>query len=256
MSWKIKKIKKGLKIKNAILIEGLPGIGNIGKLVVDFLIDELDAKDAFEFYSYDMPNMVFVNEDNLIEMAKIKVYIKKTKGRKPDILLLGGDTQPTENRASHEFANSIVNFAQKNNVKEIITIGGIGLQKEIKRPKVYCTSHSQKILKDYKKFKFNTNISGVVGPIFGASGLIVGIAGEKGINAAALLAETKNNPLNLGVKGAKEIIKKLNKKLNLNIDIKKLNSESKKIEKQLKENLEEIHRIKMSEEKTDTTYIG
>lgn len=254
MSWKIKKLKKNIEFKNAVLIEGLPGIGNVGKLVVDFLIDELNAKDIYELKSFDMPNLVFVNEDNLVEMPKIKIYLKKTKGKKPDILLLGGDTQPTENIASHEFANFVVDFAKKQGVKEIITLGGIGLAKEVKKPKVYCTSHSKKIIQKYKELKIKTKIHGIVGPIFGASGLIVGVAGEKGIDAVVLLAETHNHPLSLGVKGAKEILKKLDKKLDLNLDIKKLTLEAKKIEKQLKENLEEIQNIQ--KEKTDTTYIG
>ncbi|MCK5107374.1 MAG: PAC2 family protein [Nanoarchaeota archaeon] len=254
MSWKIKKLKKNIEFKNAVLIEGLPGIGNVGKLVVDFLIDELHAKSIYELSSFDMPNMVFVNENHLVEMPKIKIYLKKTKGRKPDILLLGGDTQPTENAASHEFASFVVDFAKKQGIKEIITLGGIGLNKEVKNPKVYCTSHSKKVMDKYKELKIKTKIHGVVGPIFGASGLIVGFAGEKGIDAAVLLAETYNHPLNLGVKGAKAILKKLDKKLGLNLDIKRLNSESRKIEKQLKENLEDIQGT--TKEKTDTTYIG
>ena len=33
--------KKDFSIRNPVLIEGLPGIGNVGKIVVDFLIDQL-----------------------------------------------------------------------------------------------------------------------------------------------------------------------------------------------------------------------
>ena len=42
MNWQIKIINKP-NIKDAILIVGLPGIGNVGKIVADFLIDELNA---------------------------------------------------------------------------------------------------------------------------------------------------------------------------------------------------------------------
>ena len=39
MSWIVKEYKK-IKATKPILIEGLPGIGNVGKVAIDFLIDE------------------------------------------------------------------------------------------------------------------------------------------------------------------------------------------------------------------------
>ncbi len=43
-TWKINQSGKKPKLNNPILIEGLPGIGNVGKVAVDFLIEELKAK--------------------------------------------------------------------------------------------------------------------------------------------------------------------------------------------------------------------
>jgi hypothetical protein len=66
MTWKITKtVKKIPKLKNPILIEGLPGIGNVGKVAVDFIIDELKAKKLYDIFSYTFPHSVFVNEKSL-----------------------------------------------------------------------------------------------------------------------------------------------------------------------------------------------
>ena len=35
--WVIKKLKD-LKLKNPVMIEGLPGMGNVGKITIDFII--------------------------------------------------------------------------------------------------------------------------------------------------------------------------------------------------------------------------
>ena len=43
------------KLNNAILIEGLPGIGNVGKLAVSHLINVLNAKKSLEIYSSSLP---------------------------------------------------------------------------------------------------------------------------------------------------------------------------------------------------------
>ena len=58
--WEVtKEIKTIPKLNKPILIEGLPGIGNVGKIAVDFLIEELKAKKIYSFFSYKFPHSVF-----------------------------------------------------------------------------------------------------------------------------------------------------------------------------------------------------
>ncbi|HEC95900.1 MAG TPA: proteasome assembly chaperone family protein, partial [Euryarchaeota archaeon] len=44
------------KLKNSILIEGLPGVGLVGKIAVDYMISELKAKKFADLYSPYMPH--------------------------------------------------------------------------------------------------------------------------------------------------------------------------------------------------------
>ena len=66
MTWQINQTSKKVKITNPILIEGLPGMGNVGKIAVDFLIDALAAKKVYEISSNTLPHCVFVNEENMV----------------------------------------------------------------------------------------------------------------------------------------------------------------------------------------------
>src|SRR3989338_384797 len=76
--WEITQECKTLPVlHNPLLIEGLPGIGNVGKIAEDYLIEEIDAKLLYSFFSYKFPHSVFVNEKNLIEMPKLELYYKK-----------------------------------------------------------------------------------------------------------------------------------------------------------------------------------
>ena len=94
MTWEFKLIGKKPKLTNPILVEGLPGIGNIGKVAVDFIIEEVNAKKLYEVTSFSFPHSVFVNEENLIEMPVIEVFYAKRK--KQDLILLSGDIQPMD----------------------------------------------------------------------------------------------------------------------------------------------------------------
>ena len=257
MTWEFKLIGKKPKLKNPILLEGLPGIGNIGKVAVDFIIEEVNAKKLYEVTSFSFPHSVFVNEENLIEMPVIEVFYAKRK--KQDLILLSGDIQPMDEKSCYEFCHLLLSKFEGLKGKEIITIGGIGLQDVPKTPKVYCTGNNKKIIDKYKKdTKLNNNIYGVVGPIVGVTGLLLGLAGKKKIPAIALLAETIGHPMYLGIKGSREVLKVLDKKLDLGIDLNKLDSEIKDLEKEIKFTTEKLAKIQkdFAKNSRETSYIG
>ena len=54
-------------LDNPIFIEALPGIGHVGKLAADHMIDELGATKFAEIYSPHFPPQVFVGKDGIKE---------------------------------------------------------------------------------------------------------------------------------------------------------------------------------------------
>src|SRR3989338_8000518 len=218
MTWDIKKVAN-TAFKNPILIEGLPGVGNVGKIAVDFLIEKLNAQKILECSSYDLPHCVFVNEENTIELPMIDIYHAKVGSR--SVLFLAGDIEPTSEKSCYEFCHTLLD--KFNNVKnmEIVTLGGIALPSIPESPKVYCTGNSKKSMQKYAA-SADTKIHGVVGPIIGVSGVLPALAGKRNIPSVALLAETFGHPHYIGIKGAKEILKVLQKELKTKININEL----------------------------------
>ena len=109
MVYHIKQLyKKGLK--NTILIEGLPGIGNVGKIAIDFAVDNIGAKKMFEIHSNNFPHAVFVNEKNMVELPAIDIYHKKIG--KYNLLFLAGDIQPIDEQSCYEFCNKILDLLE------------------------------------------------------------------------------------------------------------------------------------------------
>lgn len=256
MSWKLHSTHRP-KLKAPILIEGLPGIGNVGKVAMDFLIDELRAKKIGEFRGGTLPNSVFVTEDHLLKLPSIELFYKKGN---PDILLLAGDAQPSGDKSCYEFCNAVLDVFAEFKGKDIVTLGGVALKVEPKLPKVYLTGNSQKVVEAYSKgTQAKTQIYGLVGPVIGVSGVLPGLAQQRNIRAASLLAETYGHPLHLGLRGAQEIVKILKKKLALPIDIELLEKEISEIESEIsKQELNASHNAKVMRLKRgqDVNYIG
>lgn len=236
-SWQITQEAKTLpKLKDPLFIEGLPGIGNVGKIAVDFLIEELKARKLYSFFSYKFPHSVFVGEDNLVEMPKLEIYYKKSNGnRRRDLLLLTGDIQPIDEESCFTFCEEILEIAKLFKCSEIITTGGIGLQAVPENPRVYSTSNDQKLLKSYVKngSGIEKDIFGVVGPIVGVSGVLLGLGRKRGMKGVTLLAETFGHPMYLGIKGAQELLKVIEKRFNLGLNMKKMSKEIIELEKEL-----------------------
>lgn len=256
--WKFESFSKKPSLRKPILIEGLPGIGNVGKIVVDFMIDELKAVKLYEIYGHSMPNSVFVNEKNLVELPKIELFYKKLKNG-VDLLLLTGDVQPIDEESCYDFCEELVELSKRFNVFEIITLGGIGLGEAPKKPKVYCTGNSHELIKKYKEGTgINTKVYGFVGPIVGVSGLLIGIAEKNDIKAITLLAETLGHPMYLGIKGAKETLNVLDKKLRLGLNTKKLDKEIFELDKEMRKTEELIQSSSKSKKDKSqrVTYIG
>lgn len=254
-SWFLQQIPKKLpKLDNPILIEGLPGIGNVGKVSVDFIIESIKAKPLFEVFSYTMPNSVFVNDEGLVELPNLMIYYKKRIGKR-DILFLSGDVQPVDEVSSYEFSELILDVLEKFNGREVVTLGGIGLKEIKENPVIYITGTDTKIINKWKRgTKINAEIYGVVGPIIGVTGLLVGLAGKRGLSGISLLVETLAHPLYLGINGSKKIINLLNKKLELKVNIKKLDKEIKELKQEIEHKSAEIKEVQIKQRKI--SYIG
>ncbi|HLF54943.1 MAG TPA: PAC2 family protein [Candidatus Nanoarchaeia archaeon] len=251
MSWKLNYTAKKPKLNHPILIEGLPGIGNVGKVAIDFVIDEMRAKKIAEFQSNELPHTVFVNEQNLVDLPSIEVYCKKFGNGKRDLLLVAGDIQPATETGCYTFCDAVLDMAQEYNCDEIITLGGIALKQEPPHPKVFCTGNNKEIVDNYAKTaQISKNLYGVVGPIVGVSGVLLGLAKRRKIKAVSLLAETYGHPLYLGISGAREILKALKKKLKVDVDIHLLDKEIAEIEQELHPRLAKLTKGK------DVNYIG
>ena len=227
--------KKKVTLRNPLLIEGLPGIANVGKIAVDFLIEEFKAKKLCSFFCYKFPHSVFVSDDNLVEMPKLELYYKQFSGKKRDLLLLTGDIQPIDEESCYTFCEEILKIAKQYHCTEMITTGGIGLQNIPSKPKVYCTGNDARLLKEYirKELSVEKTIYGVVGPIIGVSGILLGLGKKRSVKGVALLAETFGHPMYLGIKGAKEILRVLELKFSFGINLNKMSKEIIEVEKEL-----------------------
>ena len=241
------------KLINPILIEGLPGIGNVGKLAVEHLIDNIKAKKFAELYCKDFPPQVFINPDGTIELVKNEFYYWKAENKNQrDLILLTGDYQGLSSQGQYELVEKILDLAEGFGVKEIFTLGGYGLGHEIEKPSVLCATTDRDLVKAMKKHGaiFRKNEPG--GGIVGASGLLLGLGKLRGLKGVCFMGETPGYLVD--PKSAKEVLKVLMNATNLEVDLSALEDKAKEIE-QIAQQLKDIE-AQTIEKPEDLKYIG
>lgn len=183
----IKELEK-VDLNNPVLIEGLPGLGLVGKIAIRYLVKGLKAEKLAYIYSPHFPYFVLVSKKGNVRLLRGTFFFWKNKNRKNDFILFTGDSQAQTIEGQYEISNSILNFASKYNVKTIITIGGYRMEASDK-PKVVAAATSQELLA--KALKAGAEISPTGSPIVGTAGLILGLSHFKNIEALCLLGETR-----------------------------------------------------------------
>jgi uncharacterized protein (TIGR00162 family) len=246
-------VNKKPKLNDPILIEGLPGIGNVGKLAVEHLIESTKAKKFAELYSKDFPPQVFINSDGTIKLVNNEFYYFKAKKKNQrDLVLLTGDYQGLSSQGQYELVESILDIIEELGVKQMYTLGGYGLGYEIKQPKVLFATTDKHLVKNLKKLGaiFKKNEPG--GGIIGASGLLLGLGKLRGFQGACFMGETPGYLVD--PKSAKAVLKILTKITNIDINLSRLEEKAKEIEA-IAQQLSEMEN--MSKDKSDELrYIG
>ena len=243
---------KPKKLKSPVLIEGLPGIGLVGKLAVDHLIDVMGGKLIAELYSPYFPHHVMMQEDGIVTMVKYDFYL--VKGSEHDLIILSGDVQPSAGGPQYEL-NSIILDYFKNKLKGdlVITLGGYGSGKAVKKTTVYGAANNAKMIKKYSKL---LTFGKSPGPIIGAAGLLLGIGQLKKIDGVCVMGETHGGYVD--PKAAKALIKVLSKMLGFKVSVSALDKKAKESEvlfKKFEEMSAQEQKAKDSSDATDLSYI-
>ncbi|WGI17108.1 proteasome assembly chaperone family protein [Methanonatronarchaeum sp. AMET-Sl] len=217
-----------INLNNPILIEGLPGVGHIGKLAAEHLVDELEAEKTAEIFSPYLPPQVIVQDDGIARLVRIEIYTAELENNKNDVILVVGDHQSVENTGHFEITEKILDIATENNVQTIYTIGGLATGEMSDTPEIYgaVNEHYPKQKLEEKGVKFEQGKP--KGGIIGASGLLLGLGNQKEIPATCLMGETSGYIVDPA--SAQKVLRILSEMLEIEIDTKKLEERAEEME--------------------------
>lgn len=227
--------------KNPTIIQGFPGIGMVGAIAAEFLVQHLETELIGKIIVDKTPPLVAVHEGRLIEPFSIYYNSKYNLVILHSIVSTPG--------AEWQLADAVISLSNDLNAKEIISLEGIGSTTETDTSQVFYYSMSERLEKLFLKANVKQLKEGI---IMGMTSALLVKAGETPISC--VFAETHTNLPDS--KAAAEVIKVLDSILDLKIDYKPLLKIAAQFEEKFRGIMMQSEKAKDLQEKKQMSYVG
>jgi uncharacterized protein len=179
------------KVKAPIFVEGLPGIGHVGKLAAQHIVESGKATLWLTIHSVDFPPQVAVGEDGIIRLLKCEVWTLPAQGKSAPLVVMTGDAQPLTSQGQHELVEAVLDRIAPLGCKQVYTLGGYGTGTRVEKPEVLAAATDKATVARLKKLGIRLPGDDTPGGgIIGASGLFLGLGALRGMSGACLMGET------------------------------------------------------------------
>ena len=204
------------KLKRPVLVAGLPGIANIGKLAAEYLIHKLGAVKFAELYSEHFPEWV-VQEGGSIKTLKLDFFHDRPAALKHDMILATADAQAATPVGQYVLTGEILDFAEEHGVETVATMAAYVLSPDETRRGVVGAASDQVTMKLLKERGVELLDGGM---IVGMNGLLPGLAAVRGMHGFCLLGTTEGGLLD--VRAASAVLQALASVLGFEVDLREL----------------------------------
>ncbi len=244
--------KERPKLNEPIFVEGLPGVGNVGKLAAEHLVDQLKAVKFVEMFSRYFPPQVLVTDSGIIRLVSNELYYVMRPKMKNDLIIMTGDYQGLTPEGQYALSDKTLQILKELGVKRIYTLGGYGLGKMIEKPRVLGAASDAELVDEMKAHGVTFSKGEPGSGIVGASGLLLGLGNLYGMRSVCLMGETSGYFVD--PKGAQAVLEVLAKILEVTIDFSELEAKASQIDA-ITSKLKEVE-APVEPKREDLGYIG
>ncbi|WP_255191687.1 proteasome assembly chaperone family protein [Natronobeatus ordinarius] len=215
-------------LDDPVLVEGLPGVGHVGTLAAEHLLEELDAESTLvrRLYSHEFPPQVSI-EDGVAELTCAQVHaIEVPEGR--DLLVLTGDHQAQTNAGHYVLTDAFLDVAETFGASEVYALGGVPTGELIEEYAVLGAVSDEHLIEPLEDAGVEFRGDEPAGGIVGVSGLLLGLGKRRGVEAACLMGETSGYLVD--PKSARAVLEVLEELLGFDVDYDSLDERADEME--------------------------
>ena len=248
------KVMETPQLRDPLFIEGLPGVGNVGKLAAEHIIDQLKMVKFAELYSKYLPPQVMVSDEGIISLVRHDFYFHKADGPGRDLIILTGDFQGLTPEGQYNLSHETVKIVKDLGASVVITLGGFGVIRMVSEPSVLGAVTDAELKTSFEQlgvvFKRGEPSSGIIG----ASGLLLGLGMLDGMRGICLMGETSGYFVD--PRSARAILEVLSRFIGIELDLSSLEVRARQIDEITSRIKEDIEANETEDRKDDLRYFG
>ncbi|WP_123537458.1 proteasome assembly chaperone family protein [Halosimplex salinum] len=234
-----------------VLVEGLPGVGHVGKLAVEHLLEELESELVERVHSTHFPPQVSV-EDGRTELASAEFHaVQPEEGR--DLLVLTGDHQAQDNEGHYGLTDTFLDVAEDYGVERVFALGGVPTGELIEEYSVLGAATTDDVVDDLTDVGVEFREDEPAGGIVGVSGLLLGLGQRRDFEAACLMGETSGYLVD--PKSAQAVLEILQEVVDFDVDYASLEDRADEMEEVVRK-IQEMDQGTPTASDEDLRYIG
>jgi len=199
-----------------VLVQGVPGLGLVGKIAVQYLIDVSGPRLVARIFSDYLPlpdgSAGVRVSDGDVSPPTYDLYLLSEPDAQADFLLLTSDVQPIP-WGQYSVGEFVLDYAQELGVRELLTFGGyVPGSPEVQG--VFAASNDESLWRRLEE----TGVMRLEGGfVTGAAGLLVGLAHLRGIPSACVLSTTEGQRPD--PRASKRLLQLLERMYGLTVDL-------------------------------------
>ena len=199
-----------------VYIEALPGVGNVGKIIVDALIEEHESECIAWIMHPDFPPHSTM-KDGLLRPPRIEIHQVLLPMGLP-VIVLTGDSQPLTPTGQYEVADKILNMLDDADSELLLIL--VGLQADVEDRSIHLVCSDADTRDAFAERGVTASTTAPEAGMIGMAGLLAGMAPLRSVPAACAVAETLGSTVDVitGQRLATWVEEKLGIALDISID--------------------------------------
>ena len=238
-------------LDDPVLIEGLPGVGHVGKLAAEHLVEELDGDLVRRIYSQHFPPQVSV-DDGRTQLASAEFHAVRTE-QGHDLLVLTGDHQAQDTQGHYRLTDRVLDVAGDVGVERLFALGGVPTGELIEEYDVLGAATTDALVEDLEGAGVEFREDEPAGGIVGVSGLLLGLGERRDFAAACLMGETSGYLVD--PKSAQAVLTVLQDVVGFEVDFQSLEDRAEEMEEVVRK-IQEMEQGTPTPSEEDLRYIG
>jgi hypothetical protein len=247
------------ELEDPVLVEGLPGVGHVGKLAAEHLLEEFESELVRRVYADEFPPQVTMDEDGVASLASAEFHAVKAGSGEggqsaTDLLVLAGDHQAQSNAGHYHLTDTFLDIAEEFGVERVYALGGVPTGELIEEPSVLGAVSDGSLRDDLVDAGVEFREDEPAGGIVGVSGLLLGLGKRRGLEATCLMGETSGYLVD--PKSAQAVLEVLQERLDFDVGYDSLEERAEELEEVVGKIQEMQNQQQGIPSEDDLRYIG